>query len=134
VGDQIEFTPAVNYTGMFTFNYIVSDPHGGNSTGTVDITVTNPPPSANNDNVSAVNAGVPINLNVLDNDTDPHGDTLTLSAVSGLPASAGTVAVVGNNIQYTPASGYMGSISFEYTIRDAFGNSSTARVDLNVTN
>ncbi|MES9993105.1 MAG: Ig-like domain-containing protein, partial [Candidatus Thiodiazotropha sp.] len=132
--NQVEFTPAANYTGSFTFNYTASDPHGGDTTGTVTVTVSNPPPSATNDSLSVVNTGSPISLDVFANDRDPYGDSLTVSAVNGLPASAGSISIIGNNIVYTPASGYTGAANFDYTITDPYGGSSTANVSLNVSN
>ena len=45
------YTPAANFFGTETFNYTISDGHGGTSTATVSVTVTaaNDPPAAQDD-------------------------------------------------------------------------------------
>ena len=39
-GGVITFTPALNYNGPISFDYVVSDGNGGTDTGTVGVTVT----------------------------------------------------------------------------------------------
>ncbi len=66
------------------------------------------------------------------NDSDPDGDALTVSLVSG-PAN-GTVTVNANgSFVYTPSPGYFGSDSFTYQSTDPSGLSSTATVTIAVT-
>ena len=69
-------------------------------------------------------------FNVLVNDSDPDGDTLTITAV-GSP-SRGTATIVGNRISYTPAAGFVGSDAFNYTISDGRGGSASATVTVTV--
>ncbi len=68
---------------------------------------------------------------LLANDTDPDGDTLSILSVQG--AVNGTVALVGGNVVFTPASNYNGAASFTYTITDGKGGTATATVNLQVT-
>jgi outer membrane protein OmpA-like peptidoglycan-associated protein len=67
---------------------------------------------------------------VLANDSDADGDALTITAVS-TPAH-GTAASAGSGVLYTPATGYLGSDSFTYTISDGRGGSATATVHISV--
>ncbi|MGH8173288.1 MAG: Ig-like domain-containing protein, partial [Rhodanobacteraceae bacterium] len=69
-------------------------------------------------------------IDVLANDSDPDGDTLTITAVSQ-PAH-GTAASAGSGVAYTPAINYLGSDSFTYTISDGHGGSATATVSISV--
>ena len=70
-----------------------------------------------------------VNVNVLSNDTDPDGDTLSLTNASS--PSHGTAEIVGSQIRYTPTVGYSGTDSFTYTVSD--GHSHTASATVNVT-
>jgi len=73
--------------------------------------------------------GVPLSLAVLDNDSDPDSDTVTISAVS--QPSLGSVAISGGSLVYTPAGANVsGNDSFTYTVSDGNGGSATARVHL----
>jgi DNA/RNA endonuclease G (NUC1) len=71
-------------------------------------------------------------INVLANDTDTDGDTLTVSAVT--QGSHGSVANNITSVSYTPAANYFGPDSFTYTVTDGHGNSDTATVSITVTN
>jgi hypothetical protein len=71
-------------------------------------------------------------IDVLANDTDANGDTLTVTAVT--QGAHGSVANNGTSVSYTPAADYFGSDSFTYTIDDGNGESDTATVTVTVTN
>ena len=92
----------------------------------------NTPPVANG-NVFSTTEDVVLSLSsgaLLGNDTDADGDPLTIVSVQS--AVNGTVALVGGNIIFTPASNYNGPASFTYTISDGRGGTSTATVSVNV--
>ena len=69
-------------------------------------------------------------IDVLANDSDPDGDTLSITAVSA-PAH-GTATITGGGISYTPVAGYSGTDSFTYTISDGHGGTATATVAVTV--
>ena len=83
-------------------------------------------PVAENDSATT-EQGAPVTINVLENDADPDGDTITLLA-AGDPTS-GTVEIVDGNVVYTPDEGFAGTDSFTYTIFDGF-NFAEATVDV----
>jgi PKD repeat protein len=87
----------------------------------------NEPPVANADQ-AATSEDTAVTIDVLANDTDPDGDTLTVSGVSG--GANGTVTVNGDNtITYTPDSGYVGEDTFTYTAFDGeFEDTATVTV------
>lgn len=71
-------------------------------------------------------------LNVLANDSDKDGDTLTVTAFHDGP-SHGTVEILPDgNILYTPFADYSGPESFEYCVSDGNGGQDHARVTFNV--
>jgi hypothetical protein len=87
------------------------------------------PPTAQDDNYGAT-AGVPLNVDagqgVLANDSDPDGDSMTASLVSGPPSGTLTFNSDGSFV-YTPSSTFFGSVSFTYQV-SAGGQTDTATV------
>ncbi|MBV8091939.1 MAG: DUF4082 domain-containing protein, partial [Acetobacteraceae bacterium] len=97
---------------------------------------TNTPPVANNDSGFTTPENTTLTIaaaSLLANDSDPDGDTLTITGVSG--ASDGTVSYNANTQQVTfvPDSGYTGPASFIYSISDGHGGTASADASLNVT-
>ena len=86
--ETITFTPTTGYAGPAGFTYAISDGKGGTASAQVSLTVTSPanqPPVASNDSgfTTAENTAVQIAASsLLANDTDPNGDTLTVTGVS----------------------------------------------------
>ena len=128
----VRYTPAANYNGADTFDYVVSDGHGGTDTGSVAVTVTavNDPPVAHDDTATTAYQTA-VAIPVLTNDTDVEGDTLSVIAVGA--ASHGAVTIgPGGSVTYTPSAGYTGSDSFAYTAGDGHGGSSIGHVSVTV--
>jgi len=70
-------------------------------------------------------------INVLANDTDPNQYVLTVSSYT--QGQHGVVARGQNGtVIYQPASGFVGTDSFNYTISDGHGGTATASVTVNV--
>ncbi|WP_165740585.1 Ig-like domain-containing protein [Pseudoalteromonas sp. Z1A6] len=132
VGNQIQYTPAADSNGLATVTYTVSDNNGGTNTATVAITITavNDVPVANNDTATMAENAAPILINVLENDSDVDGDSLAISAAS---ADIGSVSVVGNQIQYTPAADSNGLATVTYTVSDNNGGTNTATLAITIT-
>ena len=129
----VKYTPAANYNGSDSFTYTVSDGNGGTATGTVTVTVTsvNDAPVANDDSATVAEDGM-VNMAVLTNDTDPEGDTLTVTSVT--QGAHGAVAInPDKTVKYTPAANYNGSDSFTYTVSDGNGGTATGTVTITVT-
>ncbi len=125
------YTPAADYFGADSFVYTINDGRGKTATATAAINVT-----AVNDAPRAVNdtANVPVStsllIDVLANDTDPDGDTLTI--VSATAPSHGTATAGATGITYVPTASYTGSDTFNYTIKDPSNLTSTATVNVTV--
>ncbi|MFD0981817.1 Ig-like domain-containing protein [Tropicimonas aquimaris] len=87
-----------------------------------------PLPVAEDDFVS-LDEDTTISIDVLAND---QGDQLSIAAVGS--AQLGEVAIAADGtITYTPIPNANGTDSFEYTLTDAFGNSSTGTIHLEIT-
>jgi hypothetical protein len=70
-------------------------------------------------------------VNVLANDSDPDGGTLSVTAVG--TAANGVTSTNGSTVTYTPAAGFVGGDSFSYTISDGQGGSASSTVSITVT-
>ncbi|WP_188757200.1 Ig-like domain-containing protein [Microbacterium album] len=92
----------------------------------------NTPPIANADRFG-VRAGQTTVLPVLDNDSDPDGDVLTVTLPDGSP-SLGDVQLIHNGtaLQIVVPSGASGSDSFVYQVDDGRGGTDRATVTLDV--
>lgn len=105
-------------------------------------TKANQAPTAVNDSFTT-GYTVAVSGNVASNDSDPEGQTLSVSAINGASYSVGTpIALAGGTLimtnaagafTFTPASGFYGSQSFTYTLNDGYGGtaSGTAIVRVN---
>ena len=130
------YTPSANYHGSDSFTYSISDGHGGTDTATVSITVTsvNDQPDAVNDSLTTIQDTASAPLNVLANDTDVDGDTLTAGLVAGPTPQHGSVGCSATGVcTYTPNPGYVGPDSFTYSAFDGHGGTDTAIVSVTVT-
>lgn len=128
---SVTYTPAANYSGADSFTFTVNDGRLDAVAATVSLTVTpvNDPPTAQNDSASTAQ-DAPVTVNVLANDSDPDGDTLTITAVGS--AANGSTAISGNAVVYTPNAGFTGADSFSYTISDGNGGIAGAQVAITV--
>jgi len=110
----------------------VASKDGTPTTVTVTVIGTNDGPVAVGDSATIVqgNTLTMTPAQLLANDTDIDGDTLSISTVQG--AVNGSVSLVGGNAVFTPTAGYSGPASFTYTITDNKGGSSTATVMVTV--
>lgn len=71
-------------------------------------------------------------LDVLANDSDPDGDSLTIASVTQ-PARGSVLRINSNTqIRYTPDLGYVGEDTFTYTVTDGNGGTDTATVTVTV--
>ncbi len=134
--DAIQIVPDAGFIGAVQFSYTVSDGRGGEANANVTVDVLsqneagNQPPVAKTD-IAAARAGSPVSLNVLDNDTDPEGDTLILLGVEG---PSGVVSSdPSGQITFTPdTTGDDGIIDLTYVVEDDYGATAEGRVRVRV--
>lgn len=137
VNGKVRYKPAADFNGTETFTYVASDSQGGQDTATVTVTVTsvNDPPTAVADSFTVLRGSVDFPLDVLDNDnSNPDGgETLSILSFTN-PSNGGVlnVGVGGANLLYTPAPGFLGQETFDYTLSDGNGGEATATVTIDV--
>jgi Big-like domain-containing protein len=129
----ITYTPDAGYTGGDSFTYSISDGRGGTDTATVSVTVNAPPNTAPTavDDAATTPEGTAVTINVVANDTDPDGNSLTVTAVTQ-PGHGTATNNANGTVTYTPTAGYVGTDGFDYTISDGQGGSDTGHVNLSV--
>jgi VCBS repeat-containing protein len=128
----ITYTPDANFCGQDSFTYTIIDGNGGSDTATVtvDVACVNDAPIANDDTAST-DEDVPVDIPVLDNDSDIDGDELTVSSVSD-PANGTATINEDGTVTYTPDPDYNGEDSFTYTVCDADGLCDAATVTVTI--
>jgi large repetitive protein len=96
-------------------------------------TDTNRPPTAKDDEFG-VRPGRTTIFSVLDNDSDPDGDVLVISAFDAIADTTGRLDPIdgGRALQFTPAEGFVGAISLGYTVDDGRGGTASANVTARV--
>ncbi len=125
---SITYTPMSGFSGEDSFVYTIEDSNGAQATATVTITVLEIPPIEANDDSAETDRGQPVTIDVLANDT---GDDLEVVAID--QPDNGTVADNGDGtVTFTPASGFVGTAQFGYTIEDSFDQQATASVTVTV--
>jgi CshA-type fibril repeat protein len=131
----VTFVPETGFTGNSTINYTVQDNNGTPSApAAINITVNAPgnqPPNAVDDSATT-GFNTPITLNVLGNDTDPEGNSLSIADIQQDTDNGGQVVIENGQLIYTPPAGFTGNDSFSYTISDGQGGTDTATVTITV--
>ena len=125
------YDPPAGFAGVDTFTYTITDANGDSGSTTVTITVNGLPGAV--DDSYGTDEGVAL----VESDplaglvaNDDQGDApATVTAFDATSANGGSVSVnPDGTFTYTPAGGFAGADSFDYTITDANGDTSTATV------
>ncbi|MFG0256249.1 MAG: tandem-95 repeat protein, partial [Rhodopirellula sp. JB053] len=138
----IVYNPFTDFPGFDEFEYSVRDDQGALSEGGRVTISPNAAPVVRDDNTLAY-VGESLILSILDNDADPDEvddnpnttDTIDpTSIVIESGPSAGTVTPLSDGtVRYTPATGFSGRDSFQYSVADSNGRrSGLATVNLQV--
>ncbi|EOK5719587.1 tandem-95 repeat protein [Vibrio parahaemolyticus] len=113
----VTYTPDDNYVGKDTFTYVVTS--GGvseSTTAEVNVTPVNDAPVAKDD-IATTQEDTAVTIDVLPNDTDVDGDTLSIQSAS-VPSDQGTVEIVDGKLVFTPAENFNGDAEITYTVTD----------------
>jgi PKD repeat protein len=98
---------------------------------TTSTPISNNPPVAVNDTAKVLEDSAGNVLDVLANDTDADGQTLT---VTGASAGNGTVVInTQGSLSYSPSANFNGSDTLTYSISDGAGGTDSATVTVSVT-
>ena len=124
-------TGSPDAAGVGTYPVIVTatDASGAAATARFTVTVANTPPVAVDD-AAVGREDTGIIINVLGNDTDANGDTLTVTAAT---AGSGTVEITpSGTLIYRPGANFAGQDTIRYRIVDGRGGTAEAVVRVTV--
>ena len=131
--DGLTVTPTLNFNGNIVVNMtatassLVSD----SFQVSIDVSAVNDQPTAVADSATVAQDSNNNEIDVLVNDSDIDGQTITLKAVSA--SGNGTVTMANNKVNYSPAGGFSGAETINYTIEDSEGLSASAELLVTVT-
>ena len=142
-GTSVTYTPNAGASGADSFTYTIADVDGQTATATVSMTIqaANSPPVAVNDTVELYGTYGPGNTNgtsptgTIDprwNDTDPDGNTLTITNVTQPTNGTATINGGGTSVTITRTavcpgvSPTIGTVT--YTISDGLGGTATGTI------
>ena len=114
--------------GSYAVRLTVTDTGGQTASRTKTVTVNRAPVAVADS--AATNRDVAVVVPVLANDSDPDGQTVSVS--SWTQPAHGSVTAVTGGLRYQPAAGYLGGDSFNYRITDGAALSGWATVSLTV--
>ncbi|MDH3598775.1 MAG: cadherin-like domain-containing protein, partial [Candidatus Tectomicrobia bacterium] len=129
---NVTFTPDAGFTtGSSTATYTIDNSLGATSNpATITVTIANAPPVAADDTATTL-VNNEVTVDVLANDSDADGDTLSVDSVTQ-PAN-GTVNInTDDTVTYTPHAGYTGSDTFTYTVSDGSGGTDSGSVTVTI--
>jgi hypothetical protein len=129
---SITYQPASGYSGTDTFQYTVRDDLGALSNNAAVSVRIQPAPVAAND-TATLQANQSATINILANDTSVGGTLNSASIKIIVPPTHGTAVVTSGDVKYTPATGYSGLDTFQYSVQDNLGttsNAATVSVDI----
>lgn len=125
-GAGVSYTPPPDFSGTRLLSYTITDPTARTATAQITVTVlAGSPPVAVADGPFTVvedslASDVTNSFNVLANDSDPDGDTLSID-VTQVPANGVLDGDGGTLLTYQPDADFAGNDSFRYRAVDSAG-------------
>ncbi|QIK63277.1 tandem-95 repeat protein [Leucobacter viscericola] len=124
--NTVSFTPSPGFSGPAVVDYTITDAVGQTASARIFVTVVEGPVAR--DDSATTGQGVPVLVDVLAND---DGDNLTVTIASD-PANGTAIVESDGRVTNTPVAGFAGTDTFEYTVTDPVGQTSTATVTITV--
>jgi Ca2+-binding RTX toxin-like protein len=130
------YTPNTGYYGSDSFGYTLEDSANALAVGMANLTVSALPPVAQPGNYTVAENAV-LTGNVITNngnpDTDPNGLALSVQSATLTTAHGGSVVLnADGSFSYTPATGYYGADSFQYTLQNSAGAMAIGNVAIGI--
>jgi len=124
---KIRYTPAPDFFGVDTFEYLITSPNNDQDTAIVTVTtVMRLDEYIAVDDLVTTNKSTNVTISLLSNDQNP--DSIVVSSFSITQPDNGIAVIDGNTVIYSPIDYYIGTDSFVYTVNLANGDTDTAVV------
>ena len=122
------YQPNADFSGVDSFSYSISNDQGLTATAQVTLSESgnNTFPEASDDQFTIAEDSSATQLNVLANDSDADGDTITLFNVN---STLGSASIINGQIEYTPPANFFGQTVLTYSITDGYENGSPGEKD-----
>ena len=119
----VVYSPNSDFAGVEVLSYVVQDENGDTDIGTLVISVSNSNDAPRvTDDTATVDEDGSLTIDVLANDSDVEGSTLTIASVTA-PSNGGSATILNGQIIYQPLGNFNGTETFTYTVSD--GQAST---------
>jgi large repetitive protein len=131
-GQGVVFRPQAGFLGKVSFRVTISDPDGETDTSPVTVTVddqANNAPLAIDDSAKA-SVGRLTLLDVLANDQDPDGDTMSVISASVVSGAGDVVVGSSGVLSFTPTQA--SATVLDYVVQDELGERANAKVQVEV--
>lgn len=135
LGDgTVSFLPTPDFNGETSFTYTVTDPDGNSDTGevTVQVNPVNDAPVAVDD-TDTTDLDTTVTVDLLANDSDVDGDTLSVTAATVPPEQGSLLNNGDGTVTFTPAAAFTGPATISYAISDGNGGEDSAVHVIDVT-
>ena len=120
---NVTYTPTAGYNGTDSFQFTATNTAGKTSSpATISLTVSAGTPTANG---QSVNVGFNTPQAITLTGSDPDVPPLALTYAVTVGPIHGTLSGTAPNLTYTPATGYSGPDSFQFTVMNTSNNTST---------
>ncbi|MGB4841253.1 MAG: Ig-like domain-containing protein [Saprospiraceae bacterium] len=134
---DITYTPTTGYIGMDTLTYQVCVSGGSPCTTAKQIITVNAPTAPNStiaaDDFAVTPQNTAVSGDVKTNDSDPEGDTQTVTAQTTTSTGIGTlVLITDGTYTFTPVDGFYGPVEFVYETIDDNASPDTAYATLHI--
>ncbi|WP_417840883.1 cadherin-like domain-containing protein [Terasakiella sp.] len=140
----VTYTPHQDFNGTDTFTYTITDEDGETVTATVTMTVNpeNDDPIAVDD-ITVTEEDQAVTIDLLDNDSDIDGDSLSITQMDGQDIAAGQTITLSDGsgtvtlnadgtVSFDPSDDLNGDVNFSYTISDGQGGTDTATATVTI--
>ncbi|WP_304421311.1 Ig-like domain-containing protein, partial [Profundicola chukchiensis] len=155
---KYDYVPTPSFIGKVNIEYAIEDEDGSTDNADLlinvipNIKVGNNPPIANND-TNTVQQGGTVTSNILSNDSDPDGDSLTVFQATGRDISGNSVTLTGTpqdvydengvlagqasinsngEVIFTANNDFVGKVPIDYSVEDANGGTDSATLTITV--
>ncbi len=133
-GSIVTLSPNPDFVGQVAATYTIRDGEGLTATSSILLTVEEPlnrPPDARDDGAEVVNGGS-TTVSLLLNDTDPDGDPLTVSILSGADPALGSADLTATRtLSFTATPGASGTALLTYQVSDGeLTDTATVRIEV----